>query len=82
LLSQGYGVLVIVRLEEWARQDFNGMRARRLVGVNIQAGVTYDAALAAWRQPSFLQGATSGWRMMAEQYTWIPPSSSSPRSSP
>lgn len=76
LLSQGYGVLVIVRLEEWARQDFNGMRARRLVGVNIQAGVTYDAALAAWRQPSFLQGATNGWRMMAETYTWIPPSGS------
>lgn len=73
LRSQGYGVLVIVRLEEWARQDFNGMRARRLVGVNIQAGVTYDAALAAWRQPSFLQGATNGWRMMAERYTWIPP---------
>jgi hypothetical protein len=78
LLSQGYGVLVIVRLEEWARQDFNGMRARRLVGVNIQAGVTYDAALAAWRQPSFLQGATNGWRMMAEQYTWIPPRGGSP----
>jgi len=75
-LSQGYGVLVIVRLEEWARPDFNGSRVRRLVGVYIQAGVTYDAAIAAWRQPSFLQGATNGWRMMAENYTWIPPDGS------
>jgi hypothetical protein len=71
--SRGNGVLVIIHMQEWAQEDFNGMRGRALLGVSIEGGLNQKAALANWRsQPRLLQGAADGWRAY-DQYVWIDP---------
>ncbi len=73
--SRGEGVLVIIHLQEWAQEDFNGMRARSLLGVSIQGGANQKAALDTWqRQPRLLKGPAEGWRAF-DQYSWIDPPS-------
>jgi hypothetical protein len=71
-LSQGYGVLIIIRMQEWETPDFNGMRGRGLLGVHVEGGPTQAAALNKWRQRKFLQGPPEGWRTY-EEYSWIDP---------
>jgi len=72
-LSQGQGVLVIVSLQQWQQEDFNGMKARMLLSVNIEPGPTMDAALKSWRGiPRLLAGAPPGWDVI-ETYSWIAP---------
>ena len=68
--AQGNGVLVIIRMQEWARPDFNGMRARGLLGVYVEGGKTQEEALEKWRQPKLLQGPPEGWRDY-EEYMWL-----------
>ena len=72
-LAQGDGVLVIIRMQEWATPDFNGMRARSLLDVHVVGGRDEATALAKWRQPKYLQGPPKGWRTY-EEYAWIDPS--------
>jgi hypothetical protein len=74
ILNRGEGVLIIVRLQEWARPDFNGNRARGLLSVLVEGGPTQQEALNRWRTtPKYLQGPPNGWRVMPERYSWIPP---------
>ena len=71
--ARGNGVLVIIHMQEWAIEDFNGMRGRALLGVSIEGGVTQEAALKSWRdQPKLLPGAAEGWRAY-DRYMWIDP---------
>jgi hypothetical protein len=73
ILNRGDGVLVIVRLEEWIIPDFNGMRARSLLSVDVAGGRTQEAALNEWRStPKLLKGPAPGWQSF-ERYNWIPP---------
>jgi len=71
-LNRGDGVLVIARMQEWALPDFNGMRARGLLGVYIEPGKTQDEALANWRKPKLVKEPPFGWRAY-ENYVWIDP---------
>jgi hypothetical protein len=72
-LAQGNGVLVIIHMQEWEQEDFNGMRARSLLGVSIEGGPDQQTALRNWRsQPRLLQGPADGWRSF-DQYAWIEP---------
>jgi hypothetical protein len=71
-LARGEGVLVIILMQEWERPDFNGMRARGLLAVYLEAGPTQEAAMQAWHQPSITIGPAKGWRTF-EQYLWIDP---------
>jgi len=74
ILARGNGVLVIIRMQEWSQEDFNGMRARTLLGVSIQEGLTQQGALNSWQQtPRYLRGAADGWRTF-DQFLWIDPS--------
>jgi hypothetical protein len=74
ILSRGEGVLIIIRLQEWATPDFNGNRARGLLSVLVESGPTQQETLARWRRtPKYLQDAPRGWRVMPESYCWIPP---------
>jgi hypothetical protein len=73
LLMRGQGVLVIIRLQEWAIPDIQGRRARGLLGVHVQGGASQQAARQAWENtPRVLQGPPQGWRV-ATQYAWISP---------
>ena len=66
--SRGNGVLVIIHMQEWAQEDFNGMRARTLLGVSIEGGPNQKAALDRWQsQPRLLQGPAEGWRPLHGQ---------------
>jgi hypothetical protein len=73
ILARGHGVLIVIRLQEWQTADFNGMRARGLLGVYVVGGATREKALEEWRKPKYLQGPPKGWRVMPEQYLWIDP---------
>lgn len=78
ILSRGDGVLVIVRMQEWAMPDFNGHKARALVGVYVEGGPTFEAAKRSWQDtPKLMQGSWEGWAMRTEEYHWIPPQGSS-----
>jgi hypothetical protein len=71
-LLNGNGVLVIVCMQEWYIPDFNGMRARGLLGVYIEAGRTQQAAMDNWMKPKLMKAPPWGWRTYA-QYIWIDP---------
>lgn len=71
-LSRGNGVLVIIRMQEWAIPDFNGMRARGLLGVYVEGGATQREAIESWQKPKIIQEAPLGWRSF-ERYAWIDP---------
>lgn len=72
-LSQGQGVLVIISLAQWQQPDFNGMKARMFLTVNIEPGPTAAAALKNWQNiPHLLQGAPPGWEAF-DSYSWIAP---------
>lgn len=71
-LSRGNGVLVIIRMQEWVVPDFNGMRARGLLGVYVEGGATQNEALASWQKPRLVKEAPLGWRSF-ENYAWIDP---------
>jgi hypothetical protein len=71
-LASGKGVLIIVRLQEWAQPDFNGMRARGYLGVYVQPGFTQNEALERWNQPKFINLPPEGWRAI-ENYVWVDP---------
>jgi hypothetical protein len=73
-LRQGDGVLVIIRMEQWKQPDFNGMKARALISVEVCSGPTEEQALEKWRRmPKLLKGGAIDWEQLPEQYTWIPP---------
>lgn len=72
ILLREEGVLVVIRMQEWAQADFNGMRARGLLGICLQRGATQQAALKAWQRPKVLDAPPVGWRVF-EQYLWIDP---------
>lgn len=72
-LSRGDGVLVIIRMQEWIIPDFNGMRARGLLGVYVEGGRTQQAALEEWQKPKIVKGPPLGWRSY-EEYFWLDPS--------
>lgn len=72
--EQGLGVLVIIRIQEWEREDFNGQRARMLLGISLQPSQSEAEALRQWHgQPRLMQGPARGWRAF-ERYAWIDPS--------
>jgi hypothetical protein len=72
-LSQGQGVLVIVSLAQWQQPDFNGMRAKMFLTVNIEPGPTPDDAMKSWySQPHLLPGAPAGYEAF-DTYSWIAP---------
>jgi len=72
-LANGQGVLVIVSLAQWQQPDFNGMRARRFLGVYIRPGASSAAVLKSWKDtPQLLQAAPEGWDRY-ENYSWIAP---------
>lgn len=74
ILAGGGGVLVVIRMQEWRIPDWNGQRARSLIGVSVEGGRTEAEALNAWRgTPRIMQGPGLGWRYY-EQYAWIDPS--------
>ena len=35
ILAGGQGVLIVIRMQEWETADFNGMRARGYLGINV-----------------------------------------------
>jgi len=73
ILARGDGVLVIISMQEWEQPDFNGMRARSLLGVFVEGGSTPESAIATWREvPRFRRAPAKGWRSF-EQYAWIDP---------
>ncbi|MBL8588464.1 MAG: hypothetical protein JNK46_08045 [Methylobacteriaceae bacterium] len=70
--ERGLGALVIIRTKEWEMQDANGMRARALVEVRIQAGVSPEDALNRWQtEPQLFAGPGPGWRMRPSEFLWI-----------
>jgi hypothetical protein len=71
-LARGHGALVIIRMQEWAIPDFNGMRARGLLGVYVEGGATQEQALDAWQKPKLVKSPPLGWRAY-EEYFWIDP---------
>ena len=71
-LIQGHGVLVIIRMQEWIIPDFNGMRARGLLGVYVEGGPSQEAALEEWQKPKIIKGPPWGWRTY-EEYFWMDP---------
>jgi hypothetical protein len=72
-LSQGQGVLVIIALAQWQQPDFNGMRARMFLSVDIEPGPTPEAAMKNWQsEPRLRPGAPSGWEAF-DTYSWIAP---------
>jgi hypothetical protein len=74
ILSQGQGVLIIIRMEEWRYPDFNGMRARHLLGVIVRGGPNAVTALQSWQnEPQLLRSPMQGW-WAYEHYLWIDPS--------
>jgi hypothetical protein len=74
ILGRGDGVLIIIRMQEWRIPDWNGQRARSLIGVSVEGGPTQAEALKNWRgTPRMMTGPALGWRSY-EQYAWIDPS--------
>jgi hypothetical protein len=74
ILGRGDGALVVIRMQEWIIPDWNGQRARSLIGVSVQGGPTEAEALRSWRAtPRIMNGPALGWRSY-EQYAWIAPS--------
>jgi hypothetical protein len=72
-LARGNGILVIIHMQEWEREDENGMRARSLLSVSIEGGPNQQAALDSWQsQPRLLKGPPDGWRTY-DRYMWIEP---------
>jgi hypothetical protein len=71
-LASGNGVLIVIRMQEWVVPDFNGMRARGLLGVYIEGGPTQAEALRAWNKPKLINQPPEGWRAY-EQFIWIDP---------
>jgi hypothetical protein len=70
--ANGYGCLIVVRVQEWIMPDFNGMRARDLLGVYSQHGLSSAEAIWLWENASKLTAAPlKGWRDMAPTYIWI-----------
>lgn len=73
ILARGHGVLVVLALQEWETENFQGRRARGLLDVYIEGGTTQQEARRAWEStPHLLKGAPNGWRVVT-QYGWIPP---------
>src|SRR5262249_24422087 len=57
ILSRGNGVLIVIMMQEWEQPDFNGQRARSLLGVSIEERSTKEQAIASWRRtPRLLPG--------------------------
>jgi hypothetical protein len=71
-LASGKGVLIIIRLQEWARPNELGMRARAFLGVYIETGYTRAEAMANWDRPKLIKAPPEGWRDF-ENYVWIDP---------
>jgi hypothetical protein len=71
ILMRGDGVLIIIRLQEWEMADYQGRRARNLLGVYIKGGATQAAAKQAFSN-SLLEAPARGWRVVTE-YMWIEP---------
>jgi len=70
--ANGLGVLVIVARAEWEIADFNGMRARMLVGVYVQGGLSPNDAFERYNsQSSLTAGPPKGYRMMPKELIWI-----------
>ena len=73
IMRRGDGVLVIIRLEQWAMPDFNGSRMRRLHSVSLQGGKSQQSALNQWQSmPRMFAGPPKGW-LAFEEYVWISP---------
>jgi hypothetical protein len=61
ILGTGQGVLVIIAMQEWEQPDYNGMRARALMGVSVHGGREQASALHSWQHMARLvEGAPKG----------------------
>lgn len=73
ILGRGEGVLVIVALQEWETEDFNGNRVRNFLDLYLEGGPDQATAMRRWQgTPRYLKNAPPGWRVKT-QYSWIPP---------
>jgi hypothetical protein len=62
--SAGDGALVILRIERYANPsaDYH-LENAQLVGVDVVGGANFEEAMTKWRQPKFLVGPSSGYRI-------------------
>jgi hypothetical protein len=63
-LGRRNGALVIVRIERYANPsaDYH-LENAQLVGVDVVGGANFEEAMTKWRQPKFMVGPSSGYRI-------------------